>query len=74
MQECRIIEPPKPIHNNNTCRICGLSKPRKEFRKIWSLRSTKIKEMKVWCKSCQKAWKQARDFPTPQMSFEVHLD
>ena len=74
MQECIIFDPPKPIANNNTCRICGQQKPRKEFRKIWSLRGEKIKEMKVWCKGCQKAWKQSRGFPLGTPSFTMTLD
>jgi hypothetical protein len=74
MQECRIFDPPKPILNNNTCRICGLQKPRKEFRKLWSLRGQKIPEMRVWCKTCQKVWKQCRGFPIEDVSFVINLD
>lgn len=71
--ECKIIEPAVAIKNNNTCRICGQQKAKKEFRKIWSLRGEKIKEMKVWCKSCQKIWKHSRGFPTSEPCFIIDL-
>jgi len=74
MVECRIIEPIVPIVNNNTCRICGQQKKKKEFRKIWSLRTQPTKEIRLWCKTCQKLWKGSRPPPTQEVSFVVDLD
>ena len=76
MMECRIIEPDIPIINNNTCRICGQQKSRKEFRKIWSLRKEPSKEIRLWCKDCQTLWKKSRTFPTTtsDKDFVVLLD
>lgn len=76
MIKCRIIEPDIPIINNNTCRICGQQKSRKEFRKIWSLRKEPSKEIRLWCKNCQKLWKASRPFPTTtcDKDFVINLD
>lgn len=73
--ECRIIEPNPPIKDNNTCRICGKNKPRKEFRRVWKLRHLKVKEMRVWCKSCQVLWAESRTHSQfPPAEFVVLLE
>ena len=72
--ECKIYDPPIAVINNNCCRVCGLIKDKKEFRRIWSLRFEKIKEMRVWCKACQTLWKKARAFPIANAEFTMTLD
>jgi hypothetical protein len=74
MVECRILEPVVPILNNNTCRICGQQRPKKDFRKIWSLRNKPNKEIRLWCRDCQKLWKGSRPMSTGEVSFVVDLD
>jgi len=76
MQSVSIFEPNVPIHNNNTCRICGQQKTRKDFRRINSLRKENIKEIRLWCKNCQTLWKKSRTFPTitSDKDFVVLLD
>jgi len=73
MQSCHIYFPNPPIPNNNTCRVCGMYKPKKEFRKIWKLRNTKL-PIKVMCKECQKLWAVSRTMELPDPSFIIVLD
>lgn len=73
MQECRIYEPTVPILDNNCCRVCGIQKLKKEFRKIWKLRSIKL-PIKVMCKACQKLWAVSRTMELPDPSFIIVLD
>jgi hypothetical protein len=72
MQECRIYEPSVAVNNNNCCRVCGIQKTKKEFRKIWKLRSTKL-PIKLMCKACQKLWAVSRTMITAEPQFIVNL-
>jgi hypothetical protein len=75
MQECKIIEPTVRIADNLCCRICGVKKPRKDFRRVWKLRHLKIKEMRVWCKPCQKLWAESKTSQQyPEREFVMILD
>jgi hypothetical protein len=71
--ECRIIQPTVPIHHNNTCRVCGVSHPKKFFRKIWKLRNERL-PMKVMCKHCQQIWANSKTLQVPPANFIVILD
>lgn len=71
--DCQIIEPSVPILNSNCCRICGLIKPKKDFRRIWSLRKEKDLPIRVWCKACQQLFKKSRAFPITDSNFVIDL-
>ena len=73
MNDCIIYEPTILIQNNNCCRVCGIQKHKKDFRKIWRLRALKL-PMKVMCKDCQKLWGLSRSMPLREPEFIIHLD